>query len=264
MAQAQILFYDYNEGTGVSATNAGSSAPSNNMNMRTGANVPTNLYTADGQGVTGQAGDYAFDLTGNSAGQITSASPINELSSFTIAGWFKLDTGFTATPSRVFVNSNGSAGFQLLASGTDLLSLQVDGGSVASDAVYSTLDDWMFIAVTYDGTLTSDNVEFYVGTLTSGGIVSAGSASMNQGVVGDNTNGFALIGNNTTFNGTRPIDGLVDNFALYGSLVDGSGALSSAEVSDIYSAVVPEPEHVGVVIGASMLAVAVGYRRRKR
>src|SRR3990172_8404373 len=178
-AQTAILEYKFNE-TGTTAPSTGSDATA--VTLRDSAGAATDLHSADGLGVSGLTGDRAFDNTastsmGGSGGRADQAdlAAIDTLTSFTLQGWFKTD-GSTAIGGGIGIskavlihNTSGIAvnavGFELFGQQGDL-KLAVDGSN-ASTSEYGDTQSWVFFAVTYDGTLASNNVKFYKGSRTS-------------------------------------------------------------------------------------------------
>lgn len=271
-AQTLILDYDFNQvtGGGTSAPSTGSTTTS--LNLYDSAGTQTNLHGAAGSGVSGAAGDLAFDnsaSTGMGSGgtggraQSGNISTINSLQSFTLTGWFK--TGST-TPigANAFLINNQSGttdGFRLYSGSTGSLALNVNGAAVTSSgaSTYAATEAWVFFAVTYDGTLSSNNVKFYVGNTSAAASLNV-TRSLAQGIASANSGGFAL--GNVLNSNIRPFDGYLDNISVYGSQTDGSGVLSLAQIESVRQAdLVPEPASLAFLgCGAGLLA-AVCRRR---
>src|SRR3972149_6706950 len=94
-AQTAILEYKFNE-TGSTAPSTGSNATV--LILKDSSGAATDLHSADSLGVSGLAGDRAFDNTastsmGGSGGMAEQAdlAAIDTLTSFTLQGWFKTD-----------------------------------------------------------------------------------------------------------------------------------------------------------------------------
>lgn len=275
-----LLSYTFDEGSGNSATNSGT-LTSSDASMLFGG-VATNLHGAAGSGVTGASGDFALDLSrandmGNKSATTNSSvlklnNPgIQNLTSFTLSCWMKTDgTEIIGNGARLFNYVDGSNnGFFANGNGTTgYVTITVDSKYFGnSDATaYAAANTWIFFAVSYDGTQSTNNLTFYRGTL-DGSLSAVGTASAPAGTV--NTNLLAtpvlLIGNNGG-NGTlaRPFDGWLDNVQIYGSTTDASGALSKnalqSMVTDVSAAAVPESATVGV-LGVAALMMA-GRRKR--
>ncbi len=166
-----ILEYRFNE-TGTSAPSTGSDT--------TPVIFPSDLHTADAGGVSGLPKDRAYDNTSAAghgpynAGDIGEHSADDEsidgLTSFTLVGWLNPVTVIGNNGTIIFNQdtvSEPDKGFTLSASVSGDLELEVDptGGTgvATSDADY-TDTDWFFFAVSFDGSLSSNNVLFYKGT----------------------------------------------------------------------------------------------------
>ncbi len=266
-ASAQILFYDFNQ-TGSSVSSSGSADYS--LTMRDSNGDIADLHSAEGGGVSGASDDRAFDNTAasgmGSAGQKTGgyaytssaiSSTIGGLESFTVTGWFKSDSVIDNAAGLVKFTASGSpnAGVYVYASNTGRLTLQVNdiNGSYVPNSDYSITDEWVFFAITYDGTKTSDNVDYYIGTSTES-VSLAYTATLDAGTVVAANTGLSVTVS------SRPYDGYMDDIGLYGSYEDDSGVLSMEALEDARAASVPEPSSSSLCLGALIL-LAIGYRR---
>ncbi|GHB91130.1 LamG-like jellyroll fold domain-containing protein [Cerasicoccus arenae] len=271
---AQSLLYNYDFNDVANATSA----------VSTGSNTTPALFNgaatrgSDGSGVSGLTGDYAFDLSatdgmGNnsttnidiagSASSASGASGFNGSTSFTFTGWYKADTAIGGF-ARVFqIGSYDTIYF----SGADALTgaFRVGDGSsgtqsyAATNAMLDATTEWVFIALTYDGTTGATSI--YGGnTSTSVSLL----ATDNVGVNTVFTNSESIvIGNSSSFN--RPFDGLLDDIRTYtdGGLNDASGALSLAQLEVVRSsAVIPEPGTTAMLSGLGVLLMVFARRRR--
>ncbi|MBN8708765.1 MAG: hypothetical protein BGO12_17320 [Verrucomicrobia bacterium 61-8] len=275
-AQTLILDYDFNQiaGGGTTAPSTGSTTTS--LNLYDSAGSLTNLHGAAGSGVSGAAGDLALNnsaSTGMGSGgtggraQSASISAINSLQSFTLAGWFKTGSTTSISSNAFLINnqSGTSDGFRLYSNSSGYLALNVNGAAVTSSgaATYAATEAWVFFAVTYDGTLSSNNVKFYVGN-TSTGVSLNVTRTLAQGMASANSGGFALA--NVVNSNIRPFDGYLDNIAVYGSQTDNSGVLSLAQLEAVRAAnLVPEPAHLAFLgCGAGLLAMIGRWKRGRQ
>ena len=277
-APAPLLSYNFNEGTGSSATNTGTAngaagdgtvIPAAAQFLNNNATTATDLHGANGSGVTGQAGDYALDLsspTSQGTGPFTARTTrpqVQGLTSFTISGFFKADE-VIGSSARLFalIDGSGNTAIQVSATANGVLGFNVDttASGTASPSSYNEVGQWDYFAITYDGTKTTSNVVFYKGTTGASPTFSTvATQTVNQGAVDTlaNSTFFAYIGNNNS--GVRQFDGLLDNIQLYGSAADASGALSASDVQGIFTAAVPEPTSMVALAGG---AAALLRRRR--
>lgn len=262
-----ILDYNFNQ-TGTTVTNGGSAGAGANLTFQNSSFVATDLHGAPGSGVSGLFGDRAFDNSastgmGNAGtgGRGVTSGPISVLSgldSMTIAGWFNVSTVIGGN-ARLLDSLGSGLGFNLYASGAGILSLQVDGAVATSSASYGATGSWVFFAVTYDGTLTSNNAKFYVGT-TNTAVSLVNTATLNQGELG--TSGVAVGVGNAAQTTNRPVDGLMDNIQLYGEATGSGGVLSLSELDAVRLSAVPEPGSL-TLAGFSLLGIVLAWRRRK-
>jgi hypothetical protein len=226
---ALLLEYHFNE-TGTTAASTGTDTTA--VTLQNSSGVATDLHSTDTLGVSGLAGDRAFDNTASTGmgnapatggrGFQADQAAVDGLSSFTLAGWFKSSTAL-ANGAQLFNNTSSGAGFALANNAGNALILYVDGTGGTSATYTSGGDVWTFFAVGYDGTLTGNNLKFYRGT-TSTGVAQVGSTgTLNKGAVADDANGLTIGNNNAAFN--RPYDGLLDNMRIFGSSIDDSGVV---------------------------------------
>jgi len=266
-----ILHYDFNE-TGTTAASQGSNATP--VTMRNDAGTATDLHSAEARGVSGQAGDRSFQNTavsdhGSAANAATNGfradqadnDPIDGLTSFTISGWFKTDNWSTLsgkTP-RLVENHDGSNGFNLQFD-TDSdgdLKLEIDSEASESNSgtsgLYGAKNTWVFFAVRYDGTSSSNNVQYYRGFRNDAEAAAAGASSaavqlvagncasctLDRGPVNPDTAGL-VIGNRDEL--SRPYDGFIDDIRIDSGLT----ALSTLETYRS-GALAPDPITVAYV-----------------
>ncbi|EIP98978.1 PEP-CTERM putative exosortase interaction domain-containing protein [Opitutaceae bacterium TAV1] len=220
-----------------------------------------NNTAATGMGSGGNTNTGNRAQTGNEA-----SAAIGALQSFTVQGWFKTG-GDTAIGdgAKLFemYTTTGPKGLTVSAANGSQLILNVDGATRTSTgtAPYGATGSWVFFAVSYDGTLTANNVNFYVGsetgptTLVSTGTLDAGALSVT---------GTGLALGNSLGSNSRPFDGLIDDIRLFGSVSDDSGVLSIGQIESLRATgAIPEPSTVALIAGASILGAALVVRRRR-
>lgn len=235
----------------------------------------------NGTGVSGAAGDYSLNLTSatrmggsdnTAAGPVAtyaanSGLAIASQTSLTLAGWFRTDTttqvGGSARIlelSTLSINAGSSSG---------TLSLNINGVTLTSDADYTATQEWVFFAVTFDGSIASgDNVSFYIGGLDSSvSLVSSGRIELSNwgGYAAETSSNTIRIGNTATGTSARarPFDGYLDDLQLYGAATGSSGALTLSELEAIRAAAVPEPA-AWLLMSLGLAAVACRAHRRKK
>lgn len=273
-AQTLLLEYDFNIG-GTSATTAvDTSGHGLNGTFLNSGSTATALQTATG--VSGNAGDLAFDNTastgmgeGFSGGKvyttIGSAESFGTLDSFTVSMWLNPTANFTniATVFNLRVGSTSIITLAARSVGDGRVNLTVEGvqGVTNSNTVPLSLNSWNYLAVTYDGSSGTNNVTFYLGSTTTS-VTAATTVSVNAGTV-DASGALTLSLGNAGANFTRPFDGLMDNVALY------SGALNTTALEALRMEAIAVPEPAAVVtllggLGAIALASGRGIRRARR
>jgi hypothetical protein len=148
------------------------------------------------------------------------------LDSFTVQGWFNCATEITQY-ARLF--DDQMIGVECI---NGAIFLHVNGSDVTSSAGYYQTNQWVFVAITYDGTKTSNNVVFYVGTKTQAVTQVGNTLTLNQGAVNEGENKIG-IGNDRGVTNNRPLDGYIDDVRLFGSTSDGSGVLTAAQLETL-------------------------------
>jgi hypothetical protein len=198
------------------------------------------------------AGDRAFDNTASTGmgsagvggyGSITSGSSVfSGLSSFTITGWYNSSVNPSASGARMMSSANGAEAVAFTAAGG--LNLTVDATNLlGTSANYLTANKWIYYAVTYDGTLTSNNVKFYYGDTATAVSASVATGTINMGAVDAISNNLFLGNRGTT--GDRPFDGYMDDFRVY------SGVANASFLNTVRLQAVPEPS-AGLLILAGV------------
>lgn len=235
-APAPILFYDFNE-PGLTEASKGSEAAA--IAFRNNDRKEADLHGDAGQGVTGADNDGALDLSestamgaaGHGGLAVIKPAPIGDLKSFTVCGWIKPATDI-GDKARLFEATAGNDGLVVLCGPQPgALGLMVNGrgGPGSPEGAYSGQDKWIFFAITYDSTSTQGTATYYVGSPAEA-VTQIGTSELPAGSVAA-TSSPAYVGNSGGFE--RPFKGLMDNFRLFGSMEDGSGALEEAEIEAI-------------------------------
>ncbi|HEY0549957.1 MAG TPA: LamG domain-containing protein, partial [Verrucomicrobiae bacterium] len=229
---APLVELRFNE-TGTNAANTGR-APVSPVFFNS-SDMPTDWHSESSLGISGLIGDRAFDNTactgmgsGGSGGRATEIydTAVDGLLSLTLQGWFKTESALGSN-ARFFAKQGTGSGFLFLVPSTGVLSLEIDGSaSTMSSAQFSEVGQWIFFAVTYDGTTAANNVKFYKGT-PSNAVTLVETRSLGTGRAATNSSG-ATFGNANGLQ--RPIDGLLDDIRVFGSKTDNRGALTAAQL----------------------------------
>ena len=178
---------------------------------------------------------------------------LDNLWSFTVCGWLK-------TTSESLIGGNGcifyrSGQFEIYAPGAPnigKLALKVPAMSgtntsdvtVLSGNVYNQPGEWIFYAVTYNGTLAADNVKFYIGGEDTK-ITQAGSGTINAGqLIGGEHLSIKITGGGDTF-GAYAAGGYYDKFTIYGTsqLNDPAASLTAEQLENLRRWQLHQPLH---------------------
>jgi Concanavalin A-like lectin/glucanases superfamily/Bacterial Ig domain len=131
---------------------------------------------------------------------------------------------------------------------------QVDGPGAArrsSPGLISSndgapLDNWRFVAVTFDATQAAKQVRYYVGSGTERASLDS-AVDQARGPVGMNTAPELTIGHTYVSNRKPGFDrmyrGIIDQVRIWGSASDGSGALNAEQIISVQAAANPAALH---------------------
>lgn len=209
-------------GGGRYVQNTGFPAPS--AKVPEGAFVPTdNIGSVDFGTITGSQGGRAIDLTNNFDNTI---GPMN---GFTLSGWLNsVDIEDGPGGNRIlFALSQAGPGVDLVQLADGSLQLGVnqfpDGSPALSSPGRITADpnaangNWVFFAVTYDGTVTAGNVQYFFGSPTTAAAPDLGAVDYDRGIV--SRTGPVTIGNFATTVSARTATGNA-NSRVFRGLMD--------------------------------------------
>jgi len=271
-AQTPILDYTF-DGNG---TNTGSAGSSGNLTLQ-----GTATYSSPGlDGGSALSDDGSKNNYAGGGSSVFSGG--GTLDSFTITAWVNEAAVQTNDYSPIFTDGTsaiGDSNFSLTIQNGNKLGATVNGNpdhelTSNTSSLLSTANEWVFVAFTYNGTVSSGNTQFYVGTTSStaaaigallpngnAGNTSAGSYTYSGGqtaVYEFNGNPLEVGGNQ----GNASLNGLVDDVEVFASTTDSSGALSLAQIDAVQAAGVPEPQVLGLMVGGLGLLAFVLNRRR--
>ena len=259
---AQIISIDFNQ-TGTAATNAGSLGGNYNVTLKNNGGTPTDLHSADGTGVSGLAGDRAFDLTSatgmNLAGPYANFvsethSDLAPLGALTLAGWYKVANGADFNGAYVIRNNSDTpvfGGWSVNFTSVGRMQFTVGNGTSSpvvnssNNAFTSNGGNWVFFAVSWNGS----NATFYNGTV-AGSATAVGSPAFSQTMVVDSQ--AASIGRSNLTTGA--LDGLLDDFKIYNT------ALDATQIEAVRVSAIPEPSTFALL--AASFGALLFWRKR--
>jgi hypothetical protein len=170
---------------------------------------------------------------------------MDDMVSFTIVGWFKGKIG-SGSGARLIARPEDEANpesncFQLLAdryySGKMELIVNGNSSTQMQESFYdNSPNEWMFFAVTYDGTSSFNHVQWFKGydDGTNEVIQSSGFCSLYSGTSTHGKHSRIHIGNSGD-SGAWPFSGMLDEIRVYASYTDTSGVLSLEQLETIKS-----------------------------
>jgi hypothetical protein len=234
-------------GNGSYVQNAGFPAPS--AKVPEGPLAPAdNIASVDFGAILGNEGGRAIDLTN------TIDNTLGPMSAFTLSGWLNsVDIEDGPGGNRIlFALSQGGPGLDLVQLADGSLQLGVnqfpDNTPARSSAGWITADaeagngNWVFFAVTYDGTVEFGNVQFYFGTPTTPAALDFGAVDYNRGIIP--STGPVTIGNFGSFVAARTASGRANSRTFRG-LMDEinffNKVLTPEEIVELQSRAAYEP-----------------------
>jgi hypothetical protein len=259
LAPILLVELTFRENSGLSAGNTGSSSglyPSATLTQGrpswTGTPVPNAGPSALDFGT--KPGPHAVDL-----GQ-AGVEHLKNLKSFTLAGWLNCrDMAEGGGGNRVLSwVQNGKDGVDLVFRSDGSLQLGVnqwaDAGSArsapgqlvpADEKVRDGLNNnWKFFAVTYDSTQSAGQAKFYFGSRTADATLVT-TVDYAQGAAGSKIAPSLAVGNVASV--ARPtmpdrmFRGMIDEVRIWGSTVDGGGALDPGSIVKVQNRQPPVP-----------------------
>lgn len=191
----------------------------------------------------------------------TSNNAAFALNAITISMWVNVSA--FGDSDRLISNIGGSAsGFEMnlktgaLTDGDYRISFgfnSTSGAVQSSDNVGYQLDEWVFLAVTYDSSIgTGDNVSFYLGSETDSVVMNDSDAK--SGAIVASSSDLEIGGTPATSSDRTPT-------ALFNDVRIYNGVLDIAALESIRASAIPEPAHTGVFVGALLMGLVVIRRR---
>ena len=219
-AQTNLLRYTFDEatsGTTAALDKSGSSPQANGTFSGTGTR------TTPGAGGVGVA---AFD-TGASGGYIDGGNiaKLNGLQKFTLTAWVNLKAAPVNGNSFMGkINNTANSGFGFLyatpnagtiAANNFAFRLRVNSAGISASVDSSADAIWVFVAVTYDGSASANNVKFYSGKAAQAVAQLGTTRTLNQGTAATTTDAFQ-VGRNSSAGGPQS---WIDDVRVYNDVL---------------------------------------------
>jgi hypothetical protein len=250
-----VLRYTFDESSGP-ALDSGA-APATNGTF-------TGLATrvANTPGATGYALNLNFSGVGN---YLTCGNPdkLNNLSNLTLVTWINLQ-GNPVLNDRLIDKLSTTGGFGWVINNTTANSVQfrflanaTTGPSAISTANVNLTNRWVFLALTYDSTVTSNNVRYYSGT-TASAVAQLGNAlNFNQGIITNTANDFR-VGSTPASASDRTPPAWYDDVRVYNTVLSQTD-LESVRLEALQNApaqIATQPANQTVYDGAAQVTFA--------
>ncbi len=225
---AMRLHYTFDEVSGPALDTSGV-APTANGTFTANA-------TRTALGSTPSGSGYALDLTGNGAVNnwvgvtaVNGGSKLDAMQKFTLTIWVNM-RGTPANTDRLLgrLGTTPFPGFDFMVgtpisgsigAGNFKLAMAVDSSTaVASTADTGANGTWRFVALTYDGTLTAQNVRFYTGSTVEALTQLGNTVSRNSGTV-DATTAEFRVGSTVASASDRTPPAWMDDARVYDTVL---------------------------------------------
>ncbi len=223
-----LLHYTFDEASGDALDTSGA-APTANGTFTANA-------TRTAEGSTPLGTGYALDLTGNGAVNnwvgVTAAnggSKLDAMQQFTLTIWVNMRSapaaadrlmgrlGTTPFPGFDFLVGTPNSG--TLGAGNFKLAMAVDSSTpLASTADTGADGVWRFVALTYDGTLTAQNVRFYTGSTVDVVTQLGNTVTKNAGAVDASATEFR-VGSTVASSSDRTPPAWMDDARVYNTVL---------------------------------------------
>jgi hypothetical protein len=221
--------------------------------------LPADLHSADGGGLSGVLGDRAFDnssasgMGGVGKGGValvsTNLISVGAFHSFTLQCWFNASAPLQ-NGARLFDSGNYGV---FAGRKAGVVWLGIDRAAVGTPPVYHRTNQWIFFAVTYDGTQRSNNVAFYYGTKDSPVELVGIPQTLNKGAV---TNRHAMGIGNLSYDNVRPFMGQLDGVRIFADSAGDAGVLTQAQLESLRQSDVQQLPSVADIVRQNVAMAA--------
>jgi len=262
LADNPLVYYEFDETSGTTAANSAA----------TGATYTGTFNTSGGSITVGQSsfaqGGTAYNFGGGFVGSASALT--SSLSEWTVEAWVNYDSAKNSSSNFLSNDQGGWNDDVLFGIGAEDGTQGVGPGQVGfvhqgnpgeiRETVASTISSGQWYHVVMTGSETAGALQLYVnGLLVDSNTDLANGATFN-GADGFGTAAHLTVGAaraDSADGGYRPYDGLLDELAIYGSVLD------STTISDRYAAgiaSIPEPGSLALLsLGCGLLTL----RRRR-
>lgn len=257
LADSPLVYYEFDETSGAVAANSGSSG---------GTNSGTVVGTVTLGNATFLNGGTSYDFGG---GRVSAAALPSSLTEWTLEGWVNWDSAKTSA-SNFFGNDQGgwnddvifgigaeTGGIGTTASSVGLV--QQGNPGTTRDIVEDPLSHSVWHHVVATGSTVNGELKLYVD-----GVLEDTDNSLVNGMTLNGAGGFGsplLAVGASRANGFRPFDGLIDEFAIYGTVLDAT-TITAHYNAGVTEVIVPEPSTLTLTLLG--LVGFVAYRSRRK
>ncbi|MCH7224798.1 Ig-like domain-containing protein [Haloferula sp. A504] len=267
LADNPIVYYQFDETSGTTAANSAT----------TGSTYTGTISTAGGSVTVGQPsfgqGGTAYDFGGGFVGSASALT--SSLSEWTVEAWVNYDPNKTSASNFLSNDQGGWNDDVLFGIGAETGAVGVGAGQVGlvhqgnpgsiREVVGSTIDAGSWYHVVITGSETAGALQLYVN-----GVLADSNTDLANGATFNGADGFLgatahlTIGAarpDSTDGGYRPYDGLLDEVAIYGSVLDAATILahynagnSTAGTPPVISALSPADGASDALLSSDLVA----------
>jgi len=248
---ADLLCYFSFNGSGTSAPSTAGTLNAS-LQLRDPAENPADRRAAAGSGVSGETNDKALDNSdalfmgsgGKGGYAYLDYTAFPTMDSWSVSIWFKANS----TPkdfARLAIFSSGP-NFYFFPDAALTASPYAFGGDASTTAQFTQTNQWTFVAFSYDGTKSTDNLKIYRGSRSNPVTLLSTTSLASHSEQSPFWNLY--IGGNKP-DQDQPFDGLLDNFRMHGGTgTNGVATLAELEAlrANDAGSVPPPPENLPI------------------
>ncbi len=228
-AQVYLPFDEGWDNSGLLFTEKATVATYNGITPKFATGIRGKCFDLSHAVMSTSAGCLLYGISGTEDTELE--TQLNGAKSITLCGWFNA----VNEPLKAFSGFLGRTG-QLMVRSYDnesrlVLGINNNWTSLDSDVTFNETNEWIFWAVTYDGTQSSSNVKWYKGD-TNGNFSLLKVQSLSAGHLANVHEPLAL--GNLLTSGAYCFAGFMDEMRIFTSQSDASGALSLSQLEAVY------------------------------
>jgi hypothetical protein len=238
--------------------------------LGTWGNVNDTGYPAGRAYSTGAEGSGTAGKTGAGTISWANATFLNGSGTLTFYAWIKPDTLMDYS-DRIWNDGSGQNNVLIQTAGDGTMRMNVTiGGVVTANSLSfgqiadsplgtNSIDNWVFIGVTYDS--VAGTVVGVAGLAGDDSLMTVNKTNYYAGELANLTYNFTLLNANATPGNNRPFSGALGGFYLSNETLDFNSVFEAQKSNFI--AIVPEASTISMLLGGGALLYLLNRRKRR-